>query len=250
MTIHLVAVSGGLGTPSSTRMLADRVLGPASRALEAQGDTVEITVVELRELAVQIANNLVTGFAEPALAEALAAVRRADGIVAVTPVFNGSMAGLFKSFWDLVEPDAIRGVPVALGATGGTARHSLVTEMAMRPLFAYLRAFPLPTGMFVETDAWGSRAGAEVIDERAGTLGRELADAVRLLRGGTSAQDPAVAEASVLDGAAGPTGIMQGAVASDLDPVGAGRSEASAQQLVDEAGFADLMSRFASTEVG
>ncbi|MBC9937253.1 MULTISPECIES: CE1759 family FMN reductase [unclassified Leucobacter] len=245
MTIQLVAVSGGLGTPSSTRMLADRVLGPASRALEAQGGTVEVTVIELRELAVQIANNLLTGYAEPALAEALAAVRRADGIVAVTPVFNGSMAGLFKSFWDLVEPDAIRGVPVALGATGGTARHSLVTEMAMRPLFAYLRAFPLPTGMFVETDAWGSRAGAEVIDERAGTLGRELADAVRLLRGGIAAQDPAVsgagdARAQALDTAP--------AIAPSVDEVAA--TAAAQEKNANESEFAALMSRFAGAEVG
>ena len=244
MTTHLVAVSGGLGTPSSTRMLADRVLGPASRALEAQGGTVEVTVIELRELAVQIANNLVTGFAEPALAEALAAVRRADGIVAVTPVFNGSMAVLFKSFWDLVEPDAIRGVPVALGATGGTARHSLVTEMAMRPLFAYLRAFPLPTGMFVETDAWGSRAGAEVIDERAGTLGRELADAVRLLRGGTSAQDPAgscSADARAQDVNTAPAIAPSAAELAD--------EAASQEKTANESEFAALMSRFAGAEV-
>lgn len=235
MTIHLVAVSGGLGTPSSTRMLAERVLGPAQRSLESQGATVETTIIELRELAVMIANNLVTGFAEPALAAALDAVKRADGIVAITPVFNGSMAGLFKSFWDLVEPDSIQGIPVAMGATGGTARHSLVTEMALRPLFAYLRAFPLPTGMFVETEAWGSSAGTEVIDERAGQLGRELADAVRLLRGEMTSL--------ASSGGAGLTGIVPGAVASDA--VGL-QADTTAK---DHSDFASLMSRFAATEV-
>lgn len=239
MTLQLVAISGGLGTPSSTRMLAERVLGPAQRALEAQGNTVEVTVIELRELVVAMAHHLVTGFAEPPLAEALAAVHHADGIVAVTPVFNGSMAGHFKSFWDLVEPDAIRGIPVALGATGGTARHSLVTEMSMRPLFAYLRAFPLPTGMFVETDAWGSKAGTEVIDERAGALGSELAEAVRLLRGGASAgQDPvgtapgASGEADRADSPGAIAQVTQLPVASE-----------------EHADFASLMSRFADTEV-
>lgn len=245
MTIHLVAVSGGLGTPSSTRMLADRVLGPAQRALEAQGKSVEITVIELRPLAVAIAHNLVTGFAEAPLAEALAAVRRADGIVAVTPVFNGSMAGLFKSFWDLVEPDSISGVPVALGATGGTARHSLVTEMAMRPLFAYLRAFPLPTGIFVETDAWGSSAGSELIDARAGLLGQELAEAIGLLRGGADAQGPG--EAGQGDARAQNLDTAPAIAPSAAEVASPAAAE---EKTADESEFAALMSRFAGTEVG
>ena len=33
----------------------------------------------------------------------------ADGLIAVTPVFSASYSGLFKSFFDVLEPDAIRG---------------------------------------------------------------------------------------------------------------------------------------------
>lgn len=175
--VRIVAVSGGLGSPSSTRLLADRIIEHAERSLAALGVVAEFDVIELRGLAVDIANNLVTGFAPPALAEALGKLRAANGIIAVTPVFNGSMAGLFKSFFDLVEPDELRGIPVVLGATGGSVRHSLVTEFAMRPLFAYLRTLPLPTGIFVATEEWGS--GSASIDERAAQVARELTGALR-----------------------------------------------------------------------
>ena len=61
----------------------------------------------------------------------LDAVTSADAVIAVTPVFAASYAGLFKSFFDLLEPDALAGVPVLVAATGGTERHSLALEHAI-----------------------------------------------------------------------------------------------------------------------
>jgi FMN reductase len=181
-TLRLVTVSAGLSKPSSTRLLADRLTESATRELAAGDVKAEITVVELRDLAVDIANNLVTGFPAPALRAALEAVTGADALIVVTPVFAGSYSGLFKSFFDLVEPDALSGTPVLLGATGGTARHSLVVEHAMRPLFSYLHALTLPTAVFAATDDWG--AGA---DTHAGGLPARIdragADLARLLSG-------------------------------------------------------------------
>ncbi|MYT24218.1 oxidoreductase, partial [Streptomyces sp. SID7760] len=97
---------------------------------------VEITVVELRQLAVDIAKHLVAGFPPPALRAALDTVTAADGLIVVTPVFNASYSGLFKSFFDVVERGALEGTPVIVAATGGTARHSLALEHAVRPLLA------------------------------------------------------------------------------------------------------------------
>lgn len=158
--LRLVAVSAGLSKPSSTRLLADRLTEATTRELALTDTKAEVTVVELRDLAVEIANNLVTGFPAPALREALAAVSGADALIVVTPVFAGSYSGLFKSFFDLVEPDALTATPVLLAATGGTARHSLVVEHAMRPLFSYLHALTLPTAVFAATDDWGAGADA------------------------------------------------------------------------------------------
>ena len=89
---------------------------------------------------------LLTGFAAGELAAAVETVAEADAVVAVTPVFNASYSGLFKTFFDVLEPGTLDGKPVLVAATAGTARHSLVLEHALRPLFSYLHAVVVPTG--------------------------------------------------------------------------------------------------------
>ncbi|NUW37225.1 FMN reductase [Nonomuraea sp. SMC257] len=177
--MKLVAVSAGLSEPSSTRLLADRLLEAARRHLEADGDRhpVEVRVVELRDLAVDIANAFVTGFPGARLRAAIEAVTEADGLIAVTPVFTASYSGLFKSFFDVVEPDALAGKPVLIAATGGTARHSLALEHAMRPLFAYLRAVVVPTAVYAASEDWGGGGDAftDGLGERIGRAAGELA---------------------------------------------------------------------------
>ncbi|MFI2004117.1 FMN reductase [Streptomyces jumonjinensis] len=176
-TLKLVAVSAGLSVPSSSRLLADR-LGDAVRStLAGEAKDVEVRVVELRELAVPIANHLVTGFPSPELGEAIEAVVQADGLIVVTPVFAASYSGLFKSFFDLIEPDALTGKPVLIGATGGTARHSLVLEHALRPLFAYLRAVVAPTAVFAASEDWGGTGDAltDTLPTRISRAGEQFA---------------------------------------------------------------------------
>lgn len=175
---ELVAVSAGIGVPSATRLLADRLALAAQQTADEAGHKADLQVIELRDLATDIAHNLVAGFPSPQLARALDAVARADGLIAVTPVFSGSYSGLFKSFFDVLDNTALTGKPVLIGATGGTPRHSLVLEHAMRPLFAYLRAVVVPTGVYAASQDWGAegedrhgelsarivRAGAELAD--------------------------------------------------------------------------------------
>jgi FMN reductase len=164
--MKLVVVSAGLSVPSSTRLLADRLAAATVRHTGPDAD-VDVQVVELRDLATDIANHMVTGFPASRLAAALDAVAAADGLIAVTPVFSGSYSGLFKSFFDVIDKDSLTGKPVLVGATGGTARHSLVTEHALRPLFSYLRALVLPTAVYAASEDWGDE-GLEGRIERAG----------------------------------------------------------------------------------
>ncbi|MEV6027705.1 FMN reductase [Streptomyces sp. NPDC052036] len=175
--MKLVAVSAGLSTPSSTRLLADRLAESVRGELAAQGQELETEVIELRELAVAVANNLVTGFPAPPLAAAIDAVTGATGLIVVSPVFTASYSGLFKSFFDLIDPDALTGKPVVIAATGGTARHSLVLEHALRPLFAYLRAAVVPTAVYAASEDWGSGGDAftEGLPARIRRAGGELA---------------------------------------------------------------------------
>jgi FMN reductase len=175
MMRRLAVVSAGLSQPSSSRLLADRLAAATHRFLTDRGEEVEVEVVELRDVAHDLASALLTGFPAGALRDAVAQVASADGVIAVTPIFNASYSGLFKSFFDVLEPGALTGTPVLLGATGGTARHSLALDHAMRPLFAYLQSVVVPTGVYAASEDWGATADAgpglgERIDRAAAQL--------------------------------------------------------------------------------
>jgi FMN reductase len=181
----IAVVSAGLSEPSSTRLLADR-LGAAAVAALAEpdasglpGGAAQVVHVELRPIAHEITDAMLTGFAAPALAAAEAAVVEADAVVFVTPVFTAGVSGLAKSFLDVLDKDSLADMPVLLGATGGTARHSLAIDHALRPVFAYLRAAVVPAGVFAATDDWGTEAA---LDGRIRRAGADLAWAVRASR--------------------------------------------------------------------
>lgn len=165
----IAVITAGISTPSSTRLLADRLAAAVADALPAAA----IEVVELRPLARDLADAVVTGFPAGDLRTAVATVTAADAVIAVTPVFAASYSGLFKMFVDGLEPDALRGTPVLLAATAGSARHSLVLEHAMRPLFSYLRALTVPTAVFAAAEDW---AGATPLADRIDRAATELAD--------------------------------------------------------------------------
>lgn len=177
MTRTIAVVTAGLGQPSSTRLLADRLAEATDRALRLYGEEVRVEVVELRDLAHPITDNLLTGFPSGDLATAVQTVTGADALIAVTPVFSASYSGLFKSFFDVLDDGVLSGKPVLVAATAGTARHSLVLEFALRPLFAYLRAAVVPTGVFGASEDFGSNASGS-LTERVERAGRELADLV------------------------------------------------------------------------
>ena len=152
----LVVVSAGLGQPSSTRLLADRLAAAAERHQADAASAPRVEVVELRDHAQDLTNHLLTGFPSPKLQAAIDAVVGADGLIAVSPIFSASYSGLFKLFFDVVERDGLAGMPTLIAATGGTARHSLALEHALRPLFAYLNAATVATSVFAAAEDWGS----------------------------------------------------------------------------------------------
>ena len=164
----IAVISAGLSVPSSTRLLADRL---ASATVSALHEPVEVDVIELRPLAHPLADHLLTGFPSGELADAIETVRRADALIVVTPVFSASYSGLFKTFFDVLPLDTLTGVPVLVGATAGTARHSLVLEHALRPLFSYLHAVVVPTAVFAASEDFGDVG----LDARIGRAAGELA---------------------------------------------------------------------------
>lgn len=191
-TRRITVLSAGLGVPSSSRLLADQLAAAATRELTAAGYEVVTDVIELRDLAVDIANNFVTGFAPPRLADVIAGVEASDGIIAVSPVFSASYSGLFKSFIDVLDPKSLDGKAALLGATGGTDRHQMVLDHAMRPLFSYLRTRTAATAVFAGPQDWGNTDdGGTPLSVR---IERAAAEFSRLLDGDQPGRKPAPLE--------------------------------------------------------
>ncbi len=191
-TRRIAVIAAGVGSPSSTRMLADRLAAAMGAALRSRGVPAQVEIIELREHARALADAVVTGFPAGELRDAIRTVTAADAVVAVTPVFAASYSGLFKTFVDVLDPDALAGKPVLLAATAGTARHSLVIEHALRPLFSYLRALTVPTGVFAAPEDWAggwSDGTATPLSARIERAAGELADLLTS-RAPAAAPDP------------------------------------------------------------
>jgi FMN reductase len=166
-TFRLAVVSAGTGDPSSTSLLADRIAERATALAGRRGHTVTVSVIELREISADVSTALTSQLITPRLQQAITALGEADGIIAATPVYKAAPSGLFTSFFDVLDNDLLIAKPVVLAATAGTARHALVADDQMRPLFAYLRTMTVPTSLFAAPEDWSDPALAERIDRAA-----------------------------------------------------------------------------------
>ena len=164
---RLVVVSAGTGDPSSTRLLADRAAERVTALAARYGDEVTVGVIDLREIAADISAAQISQLVTPKLQQAITALSEADGIIAATPVYKAGPSGLFTSFFGVLDNDLLIGKPVVLAATAGTARHALVADQAMRPMFAYLRTLTVPTSLFAAPEDWSDPALATRIDRAA-----------------------------------------------------------------------------------
>jgi FMN reductase len=164
---RLAVVSAGTSDPSSTRLLADRTAERAVALAARHENAVTVTVIELRELAADITTALTSQLITPKLQEAIKVLGEADGIIAAAPVYKAGPSGLFTSFFDVLDNDLLIAKPVVLAATAGTARHALVADEAMRPMFAYLRTMTAPTSLFAAPEDWSDPALATRVDRAA-----------------------------------------------------------------------------------
>ena len=164
---RLVIVSGGTSDPSATGLLAQRIGTQIRKLASTRGSTVRVHLLQLRELASEIATALVSPLIGPKLTAAIEQLNLADGIVAAAPVYKAGPSALFTGFFQVLDNDLLIAKPTVLAATAGTARHALVVDQQMRGLFAYLRTMTVPTSIFAATDDWSGSDLAERIDRAA-----------------------------------------------------------------------------------
>ena len=139
----LLVISGAGARYSASAQLGEKIAFAVSSLTE-----MKTTSYQLGQFVYDMAEFIEDGAPSASLAEIFEAVRSADAIIAVSPVFNASYSGVFKMFWDMVEDGDIAATPLILAATGGSARHSLMIEYAMRPLFSYLQAETMTAGVY------------------------------------------------------------------------------------------------------
>jgi FMN reductase len=168
--VRLVVINAGVSDPSSTRMLVDRIAQKSLDGLSAAGLSTSLSIIDLGPLAIDIAKAIVAGFPSEKVQAAIDTLAGADAIIAATPVYKAGMSGLFKSFIDLLDNDLLIAKPVVLAATAGTSRHAMVADEQMRPLFAFLRAIPVPTSIFAAPEDWAAPELGTRIDRAATEL--------------------------------------------------------------------------------
>jgi len=183
-SLAIAVVNAGVSDPSSTRLLADRIAQKTIDTLREVDSPATVRSIDLGPLAVDIAQALVSGMPNQRIQAVIDQLAEADAIIAATPVYKAGISGLFKSFADLIDDDLLIAKPVILAATGGSARHAMVVDDQLRPLFAFLRAIPMPTSLYAAPEDWGAPDLVKRIARAAGELsvvlrsgaGREIAD--------------------------------------------------------------------------
>lgn len=139
----VVGFSGNFTRPSKTRGFVDQVVRDIARQHGLSASTYDVEDLGPSLGAAKWARDL-----DEQARAILDKVVNADVLVVGSPTYKGSYTGLFKHFFDLLDPAALRGKPVVLLATGGGERHALIVEHQLRPLFGFFEALALSTAVY------------------------------------------------------------------------------------------------------
>lgn len=142
-TRGIVGISGHVTEPSRTLWLTEHLVRRLSDATGVPGTTHSI-IDDPADLGVTLERKKASARLDSVLHD----IETCRALIAVTPVYKGSYAGLFKHLIDLVDMKALVGRPVIVAATGYSERHAGVIDHALRPLFAFFGAVVVPSGIY------------------------------------------------------------------------------------------------------
>lgn len=177
--IQIAAINGSTSQISRTGALVDAI-----GAALAERISLQIVPIDLSKIGPRIGAATSSADLDDASREAIRAIEQSDLIIAASPVYKGSYAGLFKHLIDFIAPEALVGRPVILAATGGGTRHALVVEHQLRPLFAFFRSLTLPTAIYAsDADFQSYRVTSSELKDR---IAEAAAQAASIFHGRTS----------------------------------------------------------------
>jgi FMN reductase len=147
-------------TRSAAELVAERLTGaPADR------------VVDVIDLGAGL-----LGWGDPAVTEAVAAVRAAEVAVVASPTYKATYTGLLKLFLDQIGTGDLAGVVAVPVMLGGGPAHALAPELLLKPVLVELGATAPTRGLYLldktwddpaPLEAWLAVAGPQVLAARA-----------------------------------------------------------------------------------
>jgi len=160
--VNIVGLSGGLSSPSRTKGLVNAILKEvASRSGH------QTKLIDIADIAQDLGKTFSTENLSPALQEAYQQLETADVLVIGVPVYKASYPGLFKHFFDLIDPKLLEGKVAVIAATGGSDQHALVLEHQLRTLLNFLGVYSAPKTVFAkDADFTNYQVSSAVIAER------------------------------------------------------------------------------------
>jgi FMN reductase len=139
-----VSVAVVVGNPKP----ASRTLDAATRvATKLTGGPPEV-VVDVIGLGAGLLS-----WGDPAVADAVTAVRRSDAVVVASPTYKASYTGVLKLFLDQFSAGWLDGVVAFPLMLGGAWTHALAADVFLKPVLVELGAFCPMRGLYLlETD--------------------------------------------------------------------------------------------------
>jgi FMN reductase len=164
LPLRLVGLSGNFARPSRTRSLVEAAVTGAGTLW-----AVETEVLDLLDFQPSLGGAIRASDLSGGAAAAFERLITADALVIGSPTYKGTYTGLLKHLVDLIDPDALRGKPVLLVATGGGDRHALLIEHSLRPLLGFFEAQTLATGVYAtDRDFTDGQPASAALLERLG----------------------------------------------------------------------------------
>lgn len=142
---YVIAVAGSPSVNSKSTDLLKRALSH----VEELGLSTKI--LSVRDIP---PNELIYGAEKdsPHLQQVIEQFERATGIIIATPIYKASFSGALKAFLDLLPQKSLAGKIVLPIATGGSQKHLLAIDYALKPVLFSLGATHVLSGLYVSDD--------------------------------------------------------------------------------------------------
>jgi FMN reductase len=137
----VLAISGSPSSKSRTALVAQHVLSLL------RSENLETRFLSIRDLPAEAL--LGANTSDPKLAEALALIESASGIVVATPIFKAAYSGILKCLLDLLPQFALAGKAILPLATGGSVAHVLALDYGLRPVLQSMGARHIVQSHFI-----------------------------------------------------------------------------------------------------